>query len=81
MLTFNPAKRISVTEALCHPYLSALHSEEADAEPTCASSFSFEWERQEDTDTLRRDLETQIAAFHPDLARDAPMDCDSAAPP
>ena len=28
LLTFDPSKRITVEEALCHPYLQALHSEE-----------------------------------------------------
>ena len=28
LLTFDPLKRISVDEALCHPYLKALHSED-----------------------------------------------------
>lgn len=33
MLSFNPAKRISVDEALKHPYLASLHCEED--EPVC----------------------------------------------
>ena len=31
LLTFDQNKRITVIEALCHPYLQALHSEEDEA--------------------------------------------------
>ncbi|KAL6011127.1 Mitogen-activated protein kinase ntf6 [Asimina triloba] len=42
MLIFNPCKRITVDEALNHPYLSSLH--EINEEPTCPSPFSFDFE-------------------------------------
>ncbi|XP_010260161.1 PREDICTED: mitogen-activated protein kinase 3-like [Nelumbo nucifera] len=44
MLTFNPTKRITVEEALAHPYLARLH-DIAD-EPVCPEPFSFEFEKQ-----------------------------------
>jgi len=43
MLAFNPEKRISVEEALAHPYLQDLH-EQMD-EPACASLFDFLFEQ------------------------------------
>jgi serine/threonine protein kinase len=46
MLMFNPAKRMTVTDALSHPYLAALHY--PDDEPTTdpVSKFDFDFERQ-----------------------------------
>ncbi|KAF6150533.1 hypothetical protein GIB67_030334 [Kingdonia uniflora] len=44
MLTFNPTKRITVEEALAHPYLERLH--DPVDEPICAKPFSFEFEQQ-----------------------------------
>ncbi|GAV71378.1 Pkinase domain-containing protein [Cephalotus follicularis] len=43
MLVFDPCKRITVEEALNHPYLSALH--ELNEEPTCPSPFNFDFEQ------------------------------------
>ncbi|KAJ8768734.1 hypothetical protein K2173_023638 [Erythroxylum novogranatense] len=44
MLTFDPSKRITVEEALAHPYLERLH-DTAD-EPVCPELFSFDFEQQ-----------------------------------
>ncbi|XP_039144249.1 mitogen-activated protein kinase 5-like [Dioscorea cayenensis subsp. rotundata] len=44
MLTFNPLQRITVEEALAHPYLAKLH-DIAD-EPICMDPFSFDFEQQ-----------------------------------
>ncbi|EPS60465.1 hypothetical protein M569_14339, partial [Genlisea aurea] len=43
MLVFDPAKRITVEEALNHPFLSTLH--EINEEPTCPSPFVFDFEQ------------------------------------
>ncbi|XP_008792346.2 mitogen-activated protein kinase 5 [Phoenix dactylifera] len=43
MLTFNPSKRVTVEEALSHPYLERLH-DIAD-EPVCMEPFSFDFEQ------------------------------------
>ncbi|TYJ33469.1 hypothetical protein E1A91_A05G105600v1 [Gossypium mustelinum] len=43
MLVFDPSKRITVEEALNHPYLSSLH--EINEEPTCPSPFVFDFEQ------------------------------------
>jgi mitogen-activated protein kinase 1/3 len=42
MLKFDPNERISVTEALAHPYFKKLHREET--EPNCARPFEFNFE-------------------------------------
>lgn len=44
MLTLDPTKRITVEDALEHPYLARLH-DVAD-EPICGNPFSFEFEQQ-----------------------------------
>ncbi|XVF68636.1 hypothetical protein PTKIN_Ptkin11bG0017300 [Pterospermum kingtungense] len=43
MLVFDPSKRITVEEALNHPFLSSLH--EINEEPTCPSPFVFDFEQ------------------------------------
>eukprot|EP00268_Persea_americana_P053842 TRINITY_DN6126_c0_g1_i4.p1 TRINITY_DN6126_c0_g1~~TRINITY_DN6126_c0_g1_i4.p1 ORF type:complete len:370 (+),score=63.64 TRINITY_DN6126_c0_g1_i4:384-1493(+) len=43
MLVFDPCKRITVDEALSHPYLSSLH--EINEEPTCTHPFVFDFEQ------------------------------------
>ncbi|OIV99356.1 hypothetical protein TanjilG_17166 [Lupinus angustifolius] len=43
MLVFNPSKRMTVEEALNHPYLSSLH--EINEEPTCPTPFFFDFEQ------------------------------------
>lgn len=44
MITFDPNKRITVDEALSHPYLSALHcpGDEPTTDPVSAYDFDFE---------------------------------------
>ncbi|NP_001313013.1 mitogen-activated protein kinase 3-like [Nicotiana tabacum] len=44
MLTFDPTRRITVEEALDHPYLAKLH--DAGDEPICPVPFSFDFEQQ-----------------------------------
>ena len=44
MLTFDPAKRISVEDALAHPYMKNLHfvDDEPEGEPVSRFDFDFE---------------------------------------
>jgi len=44
LLVFNPDKRISVDDALAHPYLAQLHNRTATPEPVCARPFDFSFE-------------------------------------
>lgn len=45
-LTFNPEKRITIDEALNHPYLAALHFPEDEPTTKPVSLFDFEFERK-----------------------------------
>jgi len=66
MLVFNPNKRISVDEALKHPYLKGLHNPKTEYE--CKSPFDFEFEKVEMTkDVLREFIWDEILHFRPDL--------------
>ncbi|CAG9322854.1 unnamed protein product [Blepharisma stoltei] len=46
MLVFNPDKRISVEDALAHPYLSTFHCEEDEPVSDPVSIFDFQFEEQ-----------------------------------
>mmetsp|Transcript_12070 Transcript_12070/g.15656 ORF Transcript_12070/g.15656 Transcript_12070/m.15656 type:complete len:427 (-) Transcript_12070:56-1336(-) len=64
MLTFNPAKRITVQDALKHPYLASL-SNEAD-EPICEKRFEFEYEKETLSKEMLQELMWQeMAKYHP----------------
>ena len=45
-LAFDPDKRITVEQALCHPYLEGLHFPEDEPTTQPVSMFDFEYERQ-----------------------------------
>ncbi|XP_062081965.1 mitogen-activated protein kinase homolog NTF6-like [Humulus lupulus] len=65
MLVFDPCKRITVDEALNHPYLSSLH--EINEEPICPSPFVFDFEQislnEEDIKEL---IWSEALNFNPD---------------
>ncbi|XP_075514100.1 mitogen-activated protein kinase homolog NTF6-like isoform X2 [Primulina tabacum] len=54
LLVFYPAKRITVEEALNHPFLSSLH--EINEEPTCPSPFVFDFEQSSLSEDEIKDL-------------------------
>ncbi|KVI12018.1 Protein kinase, ATP binding site-containing protein [Cynara cardunculus var. scolymus] len=62
MLTMDPTKRITVEDALDHPYLARLH-DVAD-EPICMDPFSFEFEQQVLGEEQIKDLIYQEALAH-----------------
>jgi len=67
MLHFNPAKRITVDQALSHPYLSALH--EPTDEPVAPAPFNFDFEHHDLAPESYRELIYQeVLAFHPETA-------------
>eukprot|EP00163_Fabomonas_tropica_P015166 TRINITY_DN2770_c0_g1_i2.p1 TRINITY_DN2770_c0_g1~~TRINITY_DN2770_c0_g1_i2.p1 ORF type:complete len:369 (+),score=75.72 TRINITY_DN2770_c0_g1_i2:386-1492(+) len=69
MLTFDPRKRISTEECLAHPYLSALH--DPTDEPTCHELFNFDFEQQQLTKPLLRELiYNEMLHFHPEAANE-----------
>lgn len=45
MLTFNPQKRISVAEALEHPFLADLHCPDDEPEAAPVEAFDFDFEK------------------------------------
>mmetsp|Transcript_16789 Transcript_16789/g.29418 ORF Transcript_16789/g.29418 Transcript_16789/m.29418 type:complete len:427 (+) Transcript_16789:305-1585(+) len=66
VLVFDPAKRITVEQALQHPYLASLH--DPDDEPTCETCFEFEWEHaQMSKDELRQLIYEEMLLYHPEL--------------
>ncbi len=66
MLEFDPEKRISVEEALAHPYMASLHS--PDDEPGCTAAFDFSFE-----DGIKEESGIRLGIFqtatdiHPEL--------------
>jgi len=66
MLVFNPQKRISVDEALKHPYLKGLHNPKTEYD--CKKPFDFEFEKVEMTkDVLREFIWDEILHFRPEM--------------
>ncbi|CAE6529535.1 unnamed protein product [Rhizoctonia solani] len=63
MVTFDPAKRLSVLEALKHPYLEAYHDE--DDEPECESKYEHwkEIEKLETIDQFRTAIWNEVEEF------------------
>ncbi|CUA70636.1 hypothetical protein RSOLAG22IIIB_04230 [Rhizoctonia solani] len=63
MVTFDPAKRLSVLEALKHPYLEAYHDEED--EPECESKYEHwkEIEKLETIDQFRTAIWNEVEEF------------------
>jgi len=66
MLTFNPHKRISIDEALAHPYLKSLHNPKSEAK--CSRIFDFEFEKERFTGgTLREHMFREYKLYRPEL--------------
>lgn len=65
MLVFDPNKRISVEEALCHPYLAPLH--DINEEPVCPRPFCFDFEQPSFTeDNIKELIWRESVKFNPD---------------
>ncbi|KKK14908.1 mitogen-activated protein [Aspergillus ochraceoroseus] len=61
MLAFDPSSRISVEQALEHPYLQIWH--DASDEPTCPTTFDFHFEVVEDVGEMRRMIYDEVVRF------------------
>jgi len=61
MLAFDPSSRISVEEALEHPYLHIWH--DASDEPGCPTTFNFDFEVVEDVGEMRKMILDEVARF------------------
>ena len=81
MLAFDPTKRITVEEALEHPYFASLHGKlvhisklivtnlDPEDEPGCEAIFNFDFESYELSRELFQELIWQeMLAFHPEYA-------------
>lgn len=66
MLAFDPAKRITVEEALAHPYLARLH-DIAD-EPVCLKPFSFDFEQAIGEEQIKDMIYQEAIALNPQYA-------------
>lgn len=64
LLVFDPQRRITVNEALCHEYLQSLHCPED--EPTATKCFSFDFEKCKiTTKDVRSEVFQLMKSFHP----------------
>ena len=61
MLAFDPSSRISVEEALEHPYLHIWH--DASDEPTCPTTFDFHFEVVDDVPEMRKMILDEVIRF------------------
>lgn len=72
MLMFNPAKRITIEEALKHPYMESLHSPEDEPSADAPFTFEFETEGGELTrERLKKMMFDEIAILHPEILETA----------
>ena len=61
MLAFDPSSRISVEQALEHPYLAIWH--DASDEPDCPNHFNFDFEVVEDVGEMRKMILDEVFRF------------------
>ncbi|KAL2109378.1 hypothetical protein VUR80DRAFT_2544 [Thermomyces stellatus] len=61
MLAFDPASRISVEEALEHPYLQIWH--DPSDEPECPATFNFDFEIIDDVEEMRQMILREVLQF------------------
>jgi mitogen-activated protein kinase 7 len=61
MLAFDPSSRISVEQALEHPYLHIWH--DASDEPDCPTTFNFDFEVVEDVGQMRGMILDEVSRF------------------
>lgn len=61
MLAFDPSSRISVEQALEHPYLHIWH--DASDEPDCPTTFNFDFEVIDDVGEMRRVILEEVMRF------------------
>lgn len=69
LLAFDPSSRISVEEALEHPYLQIWH--DASDEPDCPTTFNFDFEVIDEVPEMRRVILEEVNRFR-QLVRTVP---------
>jgi mitogen-activated protein kinase 7 len=70
MLAFDPSQRISVEQALEHPYLQIWH--DASDEPPCPASFDFGFEVVEDIGEMKKMILDEVARFRAHVRQGVP---------
>jgi serine/threonine protein kinase len=66
MLVFDPNRRITVEQALEHPYLASLH--DVNDEPSCERQFDFDFEAEALSEKIIADIiYDDMLTFHADL--------------
>jgi serine/threonine protein kinase len=79
MLAFDPQRRITVEQALAHPYLASLH--DASDEPNASHPFSFDFEGENLSGDRVRDLVyAELVEFHEEI-RNAEAEAEAEAEP
>ncbi|KAL6938287.1 Mitogen-activated protein kinase slt2/MPK1 [Hanseniaspora opuntiae] len=78
MLAFDPQQRITVDEALKHPYLSIWH--DPNDEPVCASTFDFGFEVVNDLEDLKQMVVDEVDSFR-NFVRQPLMENEQNPPP
>lgn len=61
MLTFDPSSRITVEEALAHPYLGIWH--DSSDEPECPTTFDFHFEVVDDVPKMKKMILEEVQRF------------------
>jgi mitogen-activated protein kinase 7 len=67
MLAFDPSSRVSVEQALEHPYLSIWH--DASDEPVCPTTFDFSFEVVDDVPQMRQMILQEVIKFRHEVRR------------
>jgi len=67
MLVFNPKKRITVEQALRHPYLGSLHDESVEPASEGFFEFDFEDDQKLKEDELRDRVFEEMCLYHPQM--------------
>jgi mitogen-activated protein kinase 7 len=75
MLAFDPSTRISVEQALEHPYLHIWH--DASDEPDCPTTFNFDFEVIEDVGEMRKVILDEVHRFR-QMVRTVPGQANAA---
>ena len=77
MLIFHPQQRISIDQALEHPFMASLHN--ADDEPVANFTFSFAFETEELTkERIQELIWEELRMYHPDVPETFPSAAKSA---
>lgn len=79
MLAFDPSSRISVEEALEHPYLQIWH--DASDEPNCPTTFDFHFEVVDEVPEMRKMILDEVVRFRKEVRQQAHVQSGMQQPP